>query len=54
MKHNLVDLYVLLIHPIILDSGRSLLREGSPYAALKLVECKTTDNEGVIASYAPA
>lgn len=54
MKHNLVDLYVLLIHPLVLGSGRRLFPEGSPFAALRLVESKTTPTGVVITTYQPA
>jgi dihydrofolate reductase len=53
MKHGLVDLYVLLIHPLVLGSGRRLFPEGSPYAALQLVETQATDNGVVIVTYRP-
>ena len=53
MKHNLVDLYILLIHPLVLGSGRRLFNDGSPYAALKLVEVKPTPTGVVIATYQP-
>jgi dihydrofolate reductase len=54
MKHNLVDLYVLLIHPLILGSGRRLFPDGGAYAALQLVDTQTTNTGVVIATYQPA
>lgn len=54
MKHDLVDEYVLLIHPLILGSGRRLFRDGSAYSALRLVDTKNTPNGVVIATYQPA
>lgn len=53
MKHNLIDLYTLLIHPLVLGSGRKLFPEGGPSAALKLLESKTTPNGVIIATYQP-
>lgn len=53
MKHNLVDEYVLLIHPLILGSGRHLFREDGGFAALQLVNSRTTSNGVVIATYKP-
>jgi dihydrofolate reductase len=53
MKHNLVDLYILLIHPLILGSGRRLFPDGSPYTALQLVDVKTTPTNVIIATYQP-
>jgi len=54
MQHNLVDLYVLLVHPLILGSGRRLFPEGSSLTTLKLVEVKSTPTDVVIATYQPA
>jgi dihydrofolate reductase len=54
MRANLVDEYVLLIHPLILGSGRRLFPSGGAFAALKLRNAKTTSNGVVIATYEPA
>jgi dihydrofolate reductase len=54
MQHNLVDSYVLLIHPLILGSGRRLFTEGSAFSAFKLVEVKSTPTGVVVATYQPA
>jgi dihydrofolate reductase len=54
MRRNLVDEYVLSIHPLVLGSGRRLFPDGCPYAALRLVETKTTTTGVVIATYRPA
>lgn len=54
MRSNLVDEYVLSIHPLVLGSGRRLFPEGGPYAALQLVSAKTTTTGVVIATYRPA
>jgi dihydrofolate reductase len=53
MQNQLVDLYVLLVHPLILGSGQRLLAEGSPYAALKLVEFQTTPSGVAVLTYSP-
>jgi dihydrofolate reductase len=53
MRHNLVDEYVLSIHPLVLGSGRRLFPDGSPYTALRLVDTKTTTTGVVIATYQP-
>jgi len=52
MRHNLVDAYVLLIHPLVLGSGRRLFTDGGAFAALRLVATKTTTTGVVIATYA--
>ena len=54
MRRNLVDTYVLLIHPLVLGTGRRLFREDSPKIALRLVDTKTTTAGVVIATYHPA
>ncbi len=51
MRRNLVDQYVLLIHPLLLGSGRRLFTDGSQFAALRLVDAKTTTTGVVIATY---
>ena len=38
MRSNLVDYYVLLIHPLVLGSGRRLFPDGGAFAALRLVD----------------
>jgi dihydrofolate reductase len=53
MRRNLIDDYVLLIHPLVLGSGRRLFTDGGAFAALRLVDSKTTTNGVVIATYQP-
>jgi dihydrofolate reductase len=54
MAHDLVDRYILLIHPLVLGSGRRLFVDGGPSAALQLLDSKTTTTGVVIATYRPA
>jgi dihydrofolate reductase len=54
MAARLVDRYILLIHPLVLGSGRRLFSEGSAFHALRLVESRATPNGVVIATYEPA
>lgn len=54
MRNHLVDEYVLQIHPLVLGSGRRLFSDGDPFAALKLIDTKTTTTGVVIATYQPA
>lgn len=51
MRRDLVDKYVLLIHPLILGSGLRLFSDGGQFAALRLVDAKTTTTGVVIATY---
>ena len=53
MMHNLIDQYILLIHPLILGSGTHLFPEGSAYTTLQLVDSKTTSKGVTIATYQP-
>jgi dihydrofolate reductase len=54
MQHDLVDTYILLIHPLVLGSGRRLFRDGSPFGKLRLVDSVTTTTGVVIGTYEPA
>ena len=54
MRRDLVDEFVLLIHPLILGSGRRLFAEGGPYTMLRLLDTKTTTTGVVISTYLPA
>jgi dihydrofolate reductase len=55
VPRNLVDEYMLLIHPIVLGSGRRLFTEGIASTSLRLVgEVTTTSTGVVIATYQPA
>jgi dihydrofolate reductase len=51
MRPNLIDEYVLLIHPLVLGAGRRLFAEGSPMATLQLVDTKATTSGVIIATY---
>jgi len=54
MPHNLIDEYVLMIHPLVLGSGRRLFVDGGAFSALRLVDSKTTTTGVLIATYRPA
>ena len=54
MRRNLVDEYVLLIHPIVLGSGQRLFTDGGSHASLRLISSRTTEKGVVIATYRPA
>jgi len=54
LPHNLIDEYMLTIHPLVLGSGRRLFQDGSPYTPLRLVDSVTTTKGVVIATYQPA
>ena len=54
MPPNLIDEYLLLIHPLVLGSGRRLFPDGSPFAKLRLTNSVTTTTGVVIATYQAA
>ena len=53
-RRDLVDRYLLLIHPLVLGIGRRLFPDGGPAGPLRLVESVTTTTGVVIATYEPA
>jgi len=54
MQHDLVDEFVLLIHPLVLGSGRRLFTDGGAGATLQLVSSSVAPNGVVAATYRPA
>jgi dihydrofolate reductase len=53
MRRNLVDRFVLLVHPLVLGSGRRLFEDGVR-ATLELVATRTTSTGVVMATYRTA
>jgi len=53
MARDLVDEYLLTIHPLVLGSGRKLFPDGSPYTALDLVDVTPSTTGVLIATYRP-
>jgi dihydrofolate reductase len=51
MRRNLIDEYVLLIHPVVLGSGRRLFVDGGVFASLRLIDTQTTPTSVLIAIY---
>jgi dihydrofolate reductase len=54
MRRGLVDRYQLLIHPLVLGSGRRLFAAGGPCTELHLVSSVPTTTGVIIATYEPA
>ncbi len=50
MRRNLIDEFVLLIHPLVLGSGHRLFADGAP-ATLRLASSVTTTTGVIIATY---
>jgi len=53
MRDALVDEYVLLIHPLVLGSGRRLFAEGGPGATLRLVNNSSMSSGVTVSTYQP-
>jgi dihydrofolate reductase len=53
MQKDLIDEYILWIHPIVLGSGKRLFEGGIVPANLKLVDTKTTGSGILILTYQP-
>ena len=51
MERKLVDQFILLIHPLVVGSGRRLFAEGGPEVKLRLLDNKPTTTGVIIATY---
>jgi dihydrofolate reductase len=47
-RRGLIDEYMLMIHPIVLGSGRRLFADGTPSASLRLADGAATTTTGVV------
>jgi dihydrofolate reductase len=54
MRRDLIDEYLILIHPLVLGTGIRLFADGGPPATLRLVDTKNTTTGVIIATYHPA
>jgi dihydrofolate reductase len=54
VRRGLVDVFVLLIHPLVLGTGRRLFPDGGAPADFRLVDAKPTATGVVIATYEPS
>jgi dihydrofolate reductase len=53
LTSDLIDVFKLLIHPLVLGTGRRLFPDGSPVNALELVDSVGTSTGVVLATYHP-
>lgn len=51
MRRDLIDEYLVLIHPLVLGTGRRLFPDGGAPADLRLVDSKVTTTGVIIATY---
>lgn len=54
MEADLIDEYRLLVHPIIMGSGKRLFKDGMVTTKLKLVKTKTFSLGVILLCYQPA
>lgn len=50
-RHELIDEYLLVVHPLVLGTGRRMFADGTPPAHLRLVSSTSTGKGVVIARY---
>lgn len=53
MQNHLVDEYQLMVHPIIVGSGKRLFRDDNVMQSLELIDSKTTGTGVLILNYRP-
>jgi dihydrofolate reductase len=51
MRRDLIDVWVILVHPLVLGAGRRLFPDGGAPASFRLTDTRTTTTGVVIASY---
>jgi dihydrofolate reductase len=54
IEHDLVDEYLLMVHPIVLGSGKRLFRDSDQTRSLRLVDSKATSTGVLMLTYQPA
>jgi dihydrofolate reductase len=53
IEHDLVDSYRLMVHPLVLGSGKRLFRDGTAPRKLRLLDSKPTTTGVLLLSYVP-
>jgi dihydrofolate reductase len=53
MRDNLVDEYRLMVHPLVIGSGKRLFRDGDSRKSLRLVDSTTTGTGVLLLTYSP-
>jgi dihydrofolate reductase len=54
MAHDLVDEYQLMVHPLVLGSGKKLFRDAEQVRRLELVDVAPTTTGVLLTTYRPA
>ena len=50
-QHNLIDVYRVMLYPLVLGSGKGFFRDGGDKTALSLADAKTTSTGVVVLTY---
>ena len=53
LRRDLIDRFVLMIHPLVLGAGRRMFADEGTFADLRLVDSVTTTTGVIIATYEP-
>ena len=53
MRNDLIDEYLLMVHPLVLGTGRRLFADGSPPTRLRLIDSAASSTGVLIATYQP-
>ena len=53
IRHDLVDAYRLMVHPLVLGKGKRLFRDDTTLTKLRLVDSKSTTTGVLILTYEP-
>lgn len=54
IQHDLIDEYRLMVHPVVLGSGKRIFGEGIGKKVLRLLESRTFSTGTVVLTYQPA
>jgi dihydrofolate reductase len=54
IRHNLVDEYRLMIHPLVLGMGKRLFRDATPLTRFRLVDSRASGTGVLLLTYTPA
>jgi dihydrofolate reductase len=54
IRHDLVDEYRLMIHPLVLGAGKRLFREETPLTRFRLLDSKASGKGVLLLTYGPA
>jgi dihydrofolate reductase len=53
-EHDLIDEYRLIVHPIVLGTGKKLFREGFPRSSFSLVGTRSLPSGLIVTTYRPS